>query len=143
MSTGRPNWYDEHPPACTCVVCGKGKGTGTGIRSMRKKKGRLWALVLVGGVLLSAWFAFWNESSPVYDSPLAAAARDFPKEIYSPTAPHVLKADATYEEVLKVANRAAESSQGVDVSELPSRHHMDVMYAAGLGPVHTNVGHRR
>lgn len=37
---GRPNWYNEHPPACTCVQCQQQRrGVGRRRRGGRRRSG--------------------------------------------------------------------------------------------------------
>jgi len=49
--SGRPNWYYDHPPACTCSEC---------LSPPTRSRKNIWKILVGVGIAVLATFAFWR-----------------------------------------------------------------------------------
>lgn len=53
--SSRPNWYYDHPPACTCVQCQRNRSGGT--PPARGGRRRMWVIILLVALGWGVWSA--------------------------------------------------------------------------------------
>ena len=68
----RPNWYNEHPAACTCVRCQRNRSEGRrDTRSPRRPsggRGWLWVLIILAAIGVGVWLGWDNIAQIISDS---------------------------------------------------------------------------